>query len=66
MIGFTRTIRKGIFDLNSKYYRNQGVPFIRISNLMSYTLDEKGMVYIPEANQKGIKNNIDAGRLSSV
>lgn len=49
---FTRTIRKGIFDLNSRYYRTEGIPFIRISNLMSYTLDEKGMVYIPEANHK--------------
>jgi type I restriction enzyme S subunit len=52
LISFTRTIRKGIFDLNSRYYRTKGIPFIRISNLMSFTLDEKGMVYIPEANHK--------------
>tara|TARA_R110000744_G_scaffold253634_2_gene369200 strand:+ start:1955 stop:3343 length:1389 start_codon:yes stop_codon:yes gene_type:complete len=52
LISFTRTIRKGIFDLNSRYYRNEGIPFIRISNLMSFTLDEKGMVYIPEENHK--------------
>lgn len=52
LISFTRTIRKGIFDLNSRYYRDEGIPFIRISNLMSFTLDEKGMVYIPEANHK--------------
>jgi len=49
---FTRTIRKGIFDLNSRFYRTKGIPFIRISNLMSYTLDEKGMVYIPETNHR--------------
>lgn len=49
---FSKFIRKGIFDLNSKYYRTSGIPFIRISNLMSYTLDEKGMVYIPLANHK--------------
>lgn len=52
LTSFARTIRKGIFDLNSRYYRNEGIPFIRISNLMSFTLDEKGMVYIPEANHK--------------
>jgi len=55
---FTRTIRKGIFDLNSKFYRTSGVPFIRISNLMSFTLDEKGMVYIPIANHKKESNTI--------
>lgn len=49
---FTKSIRKGIFDLNSKYYQSSGIPFIRISNLMSYTLDEKGMVYIPTKNHK--------------
>lgn len=52
LIGFTRAIKKGIFDLNSRYYRNAGIPFIRISNLMSYTLDERGMVYIPMENHK--------------
>ncbi len=49
---FSRSIRKGIFDLNSKYYQSSGIPFIRISNLMSYTLDEKGLVYIPIKNHK--------------
>lgn len=49
---FSKSIRKGIFDLNSKYYQSSGIPFIRISNLMSYTLDEKGMVYIPMNNHK--------------
>lgn len=49
---FSKSIRKGIFDLNSRYYQTSGIPFIRISNLMSYTLDEKGMVYIPIKNHK--------------
>ena len=47
---FTKFIRKGIFDLNSKLYQKSGIPFIRISNLKSYTLDENGMVYIPLKN----------------
>lgn len=49
---FSKAIRKGIFDLNSKLYQSSGIPFIRISNLMSYTLDEKGMVYIPSNTHK--------------
>jgi|JI10StandDraft_1071094.scaffolds.fasta_scaffold91001_2 type I restriction enzyme S subunit len=49
---FSKSIRKGIFDLNSKLYQTSGIPFIRISNLMSYTLDENGMVYIPLKNHK--------------
>ncbi|MBN8573091.1 MAG: restriction endonuclease subunit S [Candidatus Kapabacteria bacterium] len=49
---FSKSIRKGIFDLNSKLYQTTGIPFIRISNLMSYTLDERGMVYIPLKNHK--------------
>jgi len=49
---FSKAIRKGIFDLNSKLYQTSGIPFIRISNLMSYTLDENGMVYIPLKNHK--------------
>ncbi|MCL2186782.1 MAG: restriction endonuclease subunit S [Treponema sp.] len=49
---FSKSIRKGIFDLNSNLYQSSGIPFVRISNLMSYTLDEKGMVYIPLKNHK--------------
>lgn len=55
---FCKSIRKGIFDLNSKLYRNEGVPFVRISNLMSYTLDEKGMVYIPIENHRNESKTI--------
>jgi len=62
---FSKFIRKGIFDLNSKYYRSWGVPFVRISNLMSYTLDEKGMVYIPlENHNKELKTKLIPGDLA--
>jgi len=62
---FSKFIRKGIFDLNSRYYQTSGIPFIRISNLMSYTLDEKGMVYIPLKNhKKEIKTKLVPGDLA--
>lgn len=62
---FSKSIRKGIFDLNSKFYQSSGIPFIRISNLMSYTLDEKGMVYIPLKNhKKEIKTKLVPGDLA--
>ena len=55
---FTHSIRKGIFDLNSRYYQKIGYPFIRISNLMSYTIDEKGLVYISTFHHKKEHNTI--------
>jgi type I restriction enzyme S subunit len=62
---FSKSIRKGIFDLNSKFYQTSGIPFIRISNLMAYTLDEKGMVYIPLKNhKKEIKTKLVPGDLA--
>lgn len=62
---FSGFIKKGIFDLNSKYYCQEGIPFLRISNLMSFTLDEKGMVYIPLANhKKEIKTKLIPGDIA--
>lgn len=52
LVSFTKFIRKGIFDLNSKYYRKEGIPFIRISNLKSFSIDENGLTYIPIENHK--------------
>lgn len=62
---FSSFVRKGIFDLNSRYYQSSGIPFIRISNLMSYTLDEKGLVYIPLANHaQEVKTKLIPGDLA--
>ena len=49
---FTKSIRKGVFDLNSKNYRKSGVPFIRISNLKAFTIDESGLIFIPDQLHK--------------
>lgn len=45
-------IRKGIFDLKAERYQNNGIPFLRISNLKYFELDKTGMVYISESDNK--------------
>ena len=65
LINYTKFIKKGIFDLNSRYYRTSGIPFIRISNLKSFSIDESSMVYIPIKNhQKEIKTKLVPGDLA--
>jgi len=65
LVSFTKFIKKGIFDLNSRYYRTEGIPFIRISNLKSFSIDEDGLVYIPIANhKKEIKTKLVPGDLA--
>ncbi|MCO5279343.1 MAG: hypothetical protein M9911_15270 [Saprospiraceae bacterium] len=65
LVSFTKFIKKGIFDLNSKFYRTEGIPFIRISNLKSFSIDEDGLVYIPLANhKKEIKTKLVPGDLA--
>ncbi|MDO9155072.1 MAG: hypothetical protein Q7U47_15415 [Paludibacter sp.] len=65
LVSFTKFIKKGIFDLNSIYYRTEGIPFIRISNLKSFSIDEDGLVYIPIANhKKEIKTKLVPGDLA--
>ncbi|GAL73401.1 restriction endonuclease subunit S [Jejuia pallidilutea] len=65
LINYTKFIKKGIFDLNSRFYRTSGIPFIRISNLKSFSIDESSMVYIPLKNhQKEIKTKLVPGDLA--
>jgi len=65
LITYTKFIKKGIFDLNSRFYRKSGIPFIRISNLKSFSIDESSMVYIPIKNhQKEIKTKLVPGDLA--
>lgn len=39
-------IRKGIFDLSPSFYREQGVPFIRTSEIKSATIDFETTVFL--------------------
>jgi type I restriction enzyme S subunit len=61
---FSNFIKKGIFDLSASYYTNKGVPFIRISNMRLFTINEKGLVYIPlEKHVKELKTRLIHGDL---
>lgn len=42
------SVKKGIFDIKSDTYVEQGIPFIRISNLKEMKLDLSNVVFIPE------------------
>lgn len=44
---FSRFV-KGVFEINSDAYVEQGVPFLRILNLRNSTIAEGSLVYIPE------------------
>src|SRR5688500_13277023 len=41
------TIKKGIFDIKASTYVDEGVPFIRISNLREGLIETNGMAHIP-------------------
>lgn len=55
---YTKFIRKGIFDLKAERYKNEGVPFLRISNLKYFELDKTGMVYISESDNNANSKTI--------
>lgn len=40
--------RKGIFDVNANFYTNNGIPFVRISNLHNMMIDNADIVCIPK------------------
>jgi len=57
-------IRKGIFNLHSKDYKKEGVPFIRISNIEDGTLNFKDIVFISEDdNEKEKRTQLLPGDL---
>lgn len=41
-------VKKGIFDLSPDEYKEQGTPFIRISNIKNLTIDEHDLVCISD------------------
>jgi restriction endonuclease S subunit len=46
---FTNAIKKGIFDLPPTYYKTEGIPFIRTTEIKKPTLNFNSTVYIDEA-----------------
>ena len=59
-----KLIKKGIFDIKSSCYTEEGIPFVRISNLKNCLIDTEGIIFIPEnENEKNrntflVKNDI--------
>lgn len=53
--GYCNFIRKGIFDLNSSLYKEDGIPFLRISNLNYFDINTSSLVYID--NKQHEKNH---------
>jgi len=60
----TKLFVKGIFEINADVYTNEGVPFVRISNLKNMKTEESNIVYIPEIeNKKNKKTELRYGDL---
>lgn len=60
-----RTFRKGIFDIKADSYTEEGVPFIRISNLRNGIIDESSIAYISEdAHKTESKTEVTRGDLA--
>ena len=57
-------IRKGIFNLKSKDYKLEGVPFIRISDIQDGGLNSSNIAYISEeANEREKRTQLKPGDL---
>src|SRR3989344_7861621 len=54
--------KKGIFDIKADTYTDEGIPFIRISNLKNGLVDETDVAFISvEANEKEKKTSLQRG-----
>jgi len=54
--------KKGIFDIKADTYIDEGIPFIRISNLKNGLVDETDVAFISvEANEKEKKTSLQRG-----
>jgi len=46
------SVKKGIFDIKSDCYAENGVPFVRISNLKNMITEDDDIIYIPESEHR--------------
>jgi len=51
-----KLIKKGIFDIKSSCYTEEGIPFVRISNLKNCLIDTDGIIFIPESENEKNRN----------
>jgi len=61
----TSKIKKGIFDIKSEVYTDEGVPFVRIKNLKNMLVSTDDIIYIPESeNLKHLDTYLKQGDMS--
>jgi type I restriction enzyme S subunit len=57
-------LKKGIFSIRAYEYQKQGVPFLRVSDIRSLSIDQKELAYIsPERNRQDQKTSLTPGNL---
>lgn len=57
-----KVVKKGIFDINSSFYTDDGVPFVRISDLKDMQIDTSSITFIPESeNQRNLDTALIGG-----
>lgn len=52
----THFIKKGIFDVSPLFYREKGIPFIRVSNCHDEFIDESDLVFLDQETHEKYKN----------
>jgi type I restriction enzyme S subunit len=61
----SKFVKKGIFDLSPEFYREEGVPFVRVQNIRSGFLNEAELEFIPVGiHQSEIKTELEAHDLA--
>lgn len=53
-----KTFSKGIFDIKAECYSDDGVPFVRISDLKNMLIDDSNIVHISEEESEKAKKSI--------
>jgi restriction endonuclease S subunit len=51
-----KLIKKGIFDIKASCYVEEGIPFVRISNLKNCVIETSDIIYIPEDENEKNQN----------
>ena len=55
---YSRFVKKGIFDLRAARYKENGVPFLRISNIKYFELNTEDLVYISNEDNMANRSTI--------
>lgn len=65
LAGYSKFVKKGIFDMKAEKYKSEGIPFLRISNLKYFELSTEDLVYISkEDNSQNSKTILRHGDIA--